>query len=166
MRVIWGGKGMRSRIVERSGWQIIREGNAWLGVKGFSRTKSNASCGSSWDNDVILRMNDGQAPVALIAGRSEDHADFEAFANYLGTFSGEAKDGWFELSGGKDEKLTLSLHLSSEGIPRVNGTTINLAPKKLFDCPFIESKHGSGIVNIRKGQHTLTIDLSSTGSEL
>lgn len=166
MRVIWGGKGMKTRIVERSGWQIIREGNAWLGVKGFSRTKSNASCGSSWDNDVILRMNDGQAPVALIAGRSEDHPDIEAFANYLGSFSGEAKAGWFELSGGKDEKLTLSLHLSSEGIPRVNGTTINLAPKKLFDCPFIESKHGSGIVNIRKGQRTLTIDLSSTGSEL
>ena len=166
MRVIWGGKGMRSRIVERSGWQIIREGNAWLGVKGFSRTKSNASCGSSWDNDVILRMNDGKAPVALIAGRSQEHADIEAFASYLGTFSGEAKDGWFELSGGKDKKLTLSLHLLSEGIPRVNGTTINLAPKKLFDCTFIESKHSSGIVNIRKGHRTLTINLSSTGSEL
>jgi pectinesterase len=165
MRVIWGGKGMKTRIVERSGWEILREGNAWLGVKGFSRTKSNASCGSSWDNDVILRMNDGKAPVALIAGRSEDHADIEAFASYLGTFSGEPKDGWFELSGDRDEKLTLSLHLSSEGIPRVNGTSINLAPKKLFDSPFIESKHGSGIVNIRKGQRTLTIDLGSTGSE-
>ncbi|MBT5061178.1 MAG: rhamnogalacturonan acetylesterase [Verrucomicrobia bacterium] len=165
MRVIWGGKGMKTRIVERSGWQILREGNAWLGVKGFSRTKSNASCGSSWDNEVILRMNDGKAPVALIAGRSEDHADIEAFANYLGTFSGEPRDGWFKLSGGKDEKLTLSLHLSSEGIPRVNGTSINLAPKKLFDSPFIQSKHGSGIVNIRKGQRRLTIDLGSTGSE-
>ena len=110
-------------------------------------------------------MNDGKAPVALIAGRSEDHADIEAFANYLGTFSGEPRDGWFKLSGGKDEKLTLALHLSSEGIPRVNGTSINLAPKKLFDSPFIQSKHGSGIVNIRKGQRRLTIDLGSTGSE-
>jgi hypothetical protein len=113
-----------------------------------------------WDNEVFLRMADGNAPVALIAGRSADFASIDAFASYLGTFSGTPKDGWFKLSGGKDEKLTLSLHLASEALPRVNGTHIDLRPGMLFDSPFMSSEHGSGIVTIRKGGRELKIDMN------
>jgi len=157
MRVIWGGKGMRSRIVERSGWQIIREGNTWLGVKGFSRTKSNASCGSSWDNDVILRMNDGKAPVALIAGRIKDFSNIDAFAKYLQGFAGKLEDGRFILTEGS--KDFLSLHLESGALPEIYGKPINLNPDMLFDSPFISSKHGSGVVTIDKGHRKLKIDM-------
>ena len=159
MRILFGLKGMKDRIVERDGWLILQEGNAWLGIKGFSRTKPNQSCGHGWDNEVFLRMADGKAPVALIAGRSADFAGIEAFASYLGSFSGTPKDGWFKLSGGQDEKLTLSLHLTSEAPPKVNGKPIDLRPKMLFDSPFMSSEHGSGIVTIRKGGRELKIDM-------
>tara|TARA_B110000037_G_scaffold71041_1_gene85703 strand:+ start:8431 stop:11481 length:3051 start_codon:yes stop_codon:yes gene_type:complete len=160
MRILFGLKGMKARLVERDGWLILKEDKAWLGIKGFSRTKSNQSCGYKWDNEVFLRMADGKAPVALIAGRSADFADIEAFASYLGTFSGTPKDGWFKLSGGKDEKLTLSLHLASEALPRVNGTAIDLRPGMLFDSPFMSSEHGSGVVTIRKGGREVKIDMN------
>ena len=160
MRILFGLKGMKERLVERDGWLILKEGKAWLGIKGFSQTKPNQSCGYKWDNDVFLRMSDGKAPVALIAGRSADFADIEAFVSYLGTFSGTPKEGWFNFSGGKKEKLSLSLHLTSATLPKVNDAPIDLRPKMLFDSPFMSSEHGSGIVTIRKGGRKLMIDLT------
>ena len=153
MRILFGLKGMKDRLVERDGWMILKEGHAWLGIKGFSRTKPNQSCGYTWDNEVFLRMADGKAPVALIAG-------IEAFASYLGTFSGTPKGGWFKLSGGRHEKLTLSLHLASEALPKVNGISIDLRPGMLFASPFMNSEHGSGIVTVRKGGRELKIDMN------
>jgi len=158
MRILFGGKGMKQRLVERNGWMILKEGNAWLGVKGFSRTAENESCGSKWDNDVFLRMNDGNAPGALIAGRSTKFADLAAFAAYLQKFVGELDNEWFTLSNG--EKRSLSLHLKSAALPKVNGKPIDLRPRMLFDSPFLHSVHGSGVVTIQKGTHSLKINMT------
>ena len=157
MRILFGLRGMKARLVEQDGWIILQEGNAWLGIKGFSRTDPNRSCGYQWDNEIFLRMADGNAPVALIAGRNTEFADFEAFASYLESFSGTAQDGWFKLSG---DKLTLSLQLESLALPRVNGTAIDLRPPMLFDSPWMSSEHGSGIIRIHKDGRELKIDLN------
>lgn len=158
MRILFGGKGMKERLVERDGWMILKEENAWLGVKGFSRTESNQPCGSKWDNELFLRMNDGNAPVALICGRNTDFKDLDAFAAYLSQFVGSLENGWFELSSGKEAKVTLALHLAAEALPKVNGKPVDLNPEMLFDSPFMKSVHGSGLVTIRKGARVLEID--------
>jgi hypothetical protein len=163
MRIIWGGKGMKARLIQHDGWMILREGNAWLGVKGFSRTKANASCGSRWDNDVILRMNDGNAPVAFVAGRTKDFADIDAFTRYLQGFVGRLENGWFTLANGTKESL--SLHLESAAMAKVSGKPIDLTPRMLFDSPFLQSTHGSGLVTIQKGHRKLTIELGAATSE-
>lgn len=157
MRIIYGGRGMKERLVERDGWLILKEGDAWLGVKGFSRKESNASCGGAWDDDVHYRMSDGDAPVALIAGRARDFADLDAFASYLAGFKGSIEGEWFNLTSGKDCRL--SLHLKAGAVPRVNGKPVNLRPRMLFDCPYLQSEHGTGVVTIQKGERKLIIDL-------
>lgn len=158
MRILFGGKGMKDRLAVRDGWLILKEGEAWLGIKGYSRTEPNASCGNKWDNDIYLRMGDGKAPVALIAGRAKDFPDLDAFAKYLATFSGRLEDGWFTLVIGGD--ASLSLHLESKALPKVNGAPIDLRPKMLFDSPFMVSEYGSGVVTIRKGGRTLEIEMN------
>ena len=159
MRVIWGAKGMRTRIVEVDGWMVLNEGEAWLGVKGFSRTKVNEPCDSTWDNDVILRMNDGKAPVAFVAGRLSDFANIDEFTKYLQGFAGKLDKGRFILTEGS--KDFLSLHLESGAMPEIYGKPINLNPDMLFDSPFMSSVHGSGIVTIKKGHRKLKIDMGS-----
>ena len=163
MRIIWGGKGMKTRLIEHGGWMILKEGNAWLGAKGFSRSKANASCGTRWDNDVILRMNDGNAPVAFVAGRTKDFSDIDAFTRYLQGFEGKLENGWFTLANGTKESL--SLHLESAALPRVSGKPIDLAPRMLFDSPFLQSMHGSGFVTIQKGHRKLTVNLGGSATE-
>ena len=161
MRIIFGGKGMKQRLVERDGWLILQEGNAWLGVKGFSRTRPNESCGSTWDDEVFLRMKDGNAPVALVAGRNAEFPDLDAFAARLNRFVGTLEDGWFRLSSGDNARDGLSLHLNAGALPKIGGKPIDLRPKMLFDCPFLQSEHGSGIVTIQKGERSLTIDMKT-----
>jgi hypothetical protein len=156
MRVIFGGKGMNERLVARDGWLILKEGNAWLGIKGFSRMNANESCGHKWDNDIFLRMADGNAPVALIAGRSAQFSDIDAFAKYLFTFTSALHDGWFQLMGAD---TTLALHLACKALPKTNNTPIDLRPRMLFDSPFLSSEHGMGIVTIRKGERELKIEM-------
>lgn len=160
MRILFGGKGMKERLVDRGSWLILEEGEAWLGIKGFSRTKPNQSCGYQWDNDVFLRMNDGNAPVALIAGRRADYPDLAAFGAYLEKFFSTIDGGWLTLAGEADGPLALALHLSAEALPRVNGSPVDLSPPLLFDSPFLRSEHGSGIATIRKGSRELVIDMN------
>ena len=157
IRVIWGGKGMRSRLTEHSGWFILKEGKAWLGVKGFSRTKPKTACGSTWDNDVILRMNDGKAPVVFVACRVRNFPDIDAFTTYLQGFAGKLENERFILT--EKSKDFLSLHLESGALPEIYGKPINLNPDMLFDSPFMSSEHGSGVVIIEKGHRQLKIDL-------
>jgi hypothetical protein len=104
-------------------------------------------------------MNDGKAPVALVAGQVSDFPVINAFAKYLQGFAGKLENGRFILT--KDSKDFLSLHLESGALPEIDGKPINLNPDMLFDSPFMSSEHGSGVVTIKKGYRKLTIDLGS-----
>jgi hypothetical protein len=161
MRILFGGKGMKQRLKKDNGWLVLKEGNAWLGVKGFSRTKGNVSCGGKWDDDVHYRLKDGNAPVAFIAGRSKDYPDLKAFVKYLNTFTGKPAKGWFTLaSKTATANVTLALQLACKNLPKVDGKPIDLKPEMLFDSPFMSSVHGSGVVTIKKGARSLTVNMS------
>ena len=160
MRILFT-EGMKARLVERNGWLILKEGNAWLGVKGFSREVNNKSCGYSWDDDYHLRMNDGDAPVALIAARSAKADEtIDAFAAYLNKHTARLSGGWFTLSIRGGREGSLSLDLTQKRLPRVDGQPVDLNPEKVFDSPFMSADHASGVVIIRKGERVLTIDMN------
>jgi hypothetical protein len=154
-------KGMKARLVEQDGWLILKEGNAWLGVKGFSQKITNEPCGYKWDDDHWLRMKEGNAPVALIAGRRTQFPDINSFAAYLASFSGTLKEEWFTLSSGNKTKTALSLHLTMKALPKVNGKPVDLQSKNVFDCPFLSSKHGSGVVTISKGNQQMVLNFNN-----
>ena len=82
MRVFFS-QGMRERLTEADGWLLLEEGNAYLAVKGFSRTDGQASCGYTWKNDYWLHLDDGDAPVVFVAGRKANLGSFEAFKAYV-----------------------------------------------------------------------------------
>jgi hypothetical protein len=44
--------------------------------------------------------------------------------------------------------------------PEINGTTVNYAPTKVFDSPFIQSQWNSGLVTIQKGRRRLILDFN------
>jgi hypothetical protein len=104
-------------------------------------------------------MNDGKAPVALVAGQVSDFLDIDGFTTYLQGFAGKLENGRFILT--EQSKDFVSLHLESGALPEIDGKPINLNPDMLFDSPFMSSEHGSGVVIIEKGHRKLIIDLGS-----
>jgi hypothetical protein len=50
-------------------------------------------------------------------------------------------------------------------VPRVDGDPVDLQPAKVFDSPFMNSVHGSGVVTIQKGDRKLVLDFSQTEQE-
>ena len=166
MRIIFT-EGLKARLQERDGWLILKEGNACLGVKGFSRATSNKSCGYSWDDDYHLRMNDGDAPVALIAARgTKADENIDAFAAYLNKHTARLSGGWFTLSIRGGREGSLSLDLNQKRLPKVDGKPVDLNPKKVFDSPFMSSEHGSGVVTISKGKRKLILDFNQQSSKV
>ena len=47
--------------------------------------------------------------------------------------------------------------------PKINGLTVNYAPEKVYDSPFLQSDWNSGIVHIQKGNRELILDFNSKG---
>lgn len=58
---------------------------------------------------------------------------------------------------GEEVKLELG---SSQNIPCINGKPVNLYPKKVFDSPYLDSDHGSGVVTIKKDDKKLVLDFN------
>jgi hypothetical protein len=45
-------------------------------------------------------------------------------------------------------------------VPRVNGKPVNLYPEKVFDSPYMNSVHGSGVVTLAKGDRQLVLNFN------
>ena len=162
MRVFFG-QGMKERLVEEAGgWLMLEEGNAYLAVKGFSREDGEACCGYAWHGDSWLHLDDGGAPVVFVAGRRETAGTFAAFRAYVAGHSSELAGSAFtyacrDVDG---DQVTLRLYLDCSAVPEVNGAPVDFTPRKVFDCPFFTSDHGSGRATVSKGDRRLDLDFT------
>ena len=58
----------------------------------------------------------------------------------------------------------LALPLDQRQAPLVNGQTVDLAPARGYDSPFVQSNWDSGAVTIQKGTRTLSLDFGRPGA--
>ena len=49
----------------------------------------------------------------------------------------------------QQQDATLTFDLTQETLPAVNGRRIDLNPPRVYDCPYLQSDFGSGVVTIR-----------------
>lgn len=56
--------------------------------------------------------------------------------------------------------VSLSLYLEGDRLPEVNGTPVDLNPEMIYNSPYLSSVHGSGVIEIRKGEVILTLDFN------
>jgi hypothetical protein len=162
MRIFFS-EGMKDRLVDTASWLFLEEGNALLGVRAFTRKDGRTACRYQWDNDFFIRLDDRQAPVVFILGRKARTGDMATFRELvLASSSRLEASGKFTFSGTDmdGELVSLSLYLNGDRLPEVNGTPVNLSPEKIYDSPYLSSVHGSGIVNIHKGDRELILDFN------
>jgi hypothetical protein len=157
-------KGLKPQLIEREGWFLTRQAGAYLAVKAFSRKEGSAACGSSWDDDTWLRLDDDYAPVVFVAGRTSDFDSLDKFTAYVLSHQAKVKGNvlTYCFTDPDNQPTILTMPLSADPpLPTINGVPIDLHPKMVFDCPYIQSTAGSGLVTIRKGDRKLILDFNN-----
>ena len=135
------------------------EGNSYLAVKGLSRAGEDA-CGRSWDDENFVRFDDVYAPVVFVTGRKTRFETPEAFAEYVLAHEYEVADSvlTYRFADATGEEAALTMYVEEKRLPEVNGESIDLAPAKVYDCPYLSGEFGSGVVTVRFGGRELVID--------
>ncbi len=88
------------------------------------------------------------APVIVVVNDAADYGgNFDAFKSAIKAQPVSYDDGTL--------KFATVTFFGTKQLPEIGGKTVNLAPPRLFDSPFIRSDWNSGLIYIRKGQRDL-----------
>jgi len=142
-------------VQEDGGWIFVKSGAAFAAVKvvagGYQWTPAwRHSESLAKDNKAFITLN-ADAPAILIVNQAADYNhDFDSFKTAVKAQPIRYADGALHFA-------TITFHGPSRA-PQVNGQTVNLAPARGYDSPFIRSEWNSGLIYIRKGNDTEILD--------
>ncbi|MBC8873505.1 MAG: hypothetical protein H8E44_29045 [Planctomycetes bacterium] len=158
MRVFFG-RSMKHRLVEQDGWLFLQEGDACLAVCILPRDNNEDTDGYAWEDGWLVPADD-LAPIVFVAGRRERFPSQERFIAYVRqhsiTCTADMVQYAFENS--LEQTTTLTLYADGHKLPEVNGSRINLAPQKVYDCPYLKADHRRGLITIQKAPRKMTLD--------
>lgn len=148
-------------VEEEDGWIFVREKNSFAAVKVVSR----ANQAYEWLDPRTKNKNDDKrknfitlaeptAPTIIVANQAADYGgDFARFkaavkAQPIRQESGALSFATLVFDGGQK-------------IGSRDGKQVDIAPRRVYDSPFMRSDFASGVVYIRKGDDTAKLDLSN-----
>ena len=143
-------------VQEEGGWIFVKDGGAFAAVKvvagGYAWTPAwKHADGVDKDNKAFITLDTENAPVILIANQAADYQnDFDAFKAAVKAQPIRYEDGVLNFA-------TITFYGPAQPA-EVNGQTVNLAPPRGYDSPFIRSDWNSGLIYIRKGDDTVILD--------
>ncbi|MFC1716131.1 hypothetical protein ACFL6S_20840 [Candidatus Poribacteria bacterium] len=157
--------GMKSRVLERDGWILAEEGEAYIAVRVLPRFNDPERQGYIWDDENWLRCKDDFAPIVFVAGRKAGFTTTDDFLIYLKSHQfalvDESLTYSFQDIDGKVAALTMDID-DQKNLPIVNGQIIDLKPDRVFDSPYLHSENGSGLVTIEFNDRRLLLDFGQT----
>lgn len=152
-RVFFSAAGL-SKPLECGHWIFAEATNAYVGVRvvdgGFSFEKDKYGLWAICENK--------NTPVIIEAGRKSGYQNFEAFQTAAIARPLVYKRGMVAYESLGNDKLTFDATRSS--LPNINGTPVDLAPAKVYDSPFVQSKWDSDVVTIQCGDEKRSLDFS------
>ena len=149
--------GRTGNLPERDGWVFAEYDGAYAAIKCVSGSyhwkKSSEPVAGHW---MVCAKK--FTPVIIEVARTADFANFSEFQTRVLSLPITFDDKLVEYTGLDGFQLTLAPY---PGRMKVNGKEVDLAPPNVFFSPFIQSKYNSGIVNIRRGSHSLMLNLNA-----
>lgn len=142
--------------VEKDGWVFVEAPRAMAAVRVVTG-------GADWSTDGRwLTCDDEFSPVILEVVRKNDFSNLEAFQSaILANPLTIEKNRLDYQSTFHDTRLTLFTDYSQP--PRVDDEPVNYEPQKVYDCPYIQSDFGSGVITLQKDGEKLVLDFNGDG---
>jgi hypothetical protein len=142
-------------VQDIGGWIFVKDGGAFAAVKvvagGYAWTPAWKLADDVKNDKPFITLNAENAPVILIANQASDYQDdFEAFKSAVKAQPIDYVDGVLHFA-------TITFYGPARP-GQVNSQTVNLAPPRGYDSPFIRSDWNSGLIYIRKADDTVILD--------
>ena len=154
MRVWFGGDGF-SNGVKRDGWLFVETKGAYAAVRpakgGFALQSDVDSIADTW-----MDIENDDSPVVIEVARKKWFDSYEAFQNAILKLAWEWRKGTLHYKGLYGNEFVF--YAEDKKLPEVDGKTVDLAPEKVYDSPFVQSEWNSGVVAISKGDRKLVLD--------
>jgi len=165
---VWFGEGLTRS--EQSGWvfaeapsayaavRVVTGGTRWEPDSEAQHREKNAPLGKG----MWLACEDPYSPIIIEVARKCDFRTLAAFQRSIISNALALEHGVLRYRSrlyGAD----LTFYTQSARLPEVNGNPINFRPSKVYDCPFIQSEWGSGVVVLRKGARKTVLDFNAGG---
>jgi hypothetical protein len=166
---------IHNSIIEEDGWVIVKEGNAWLGIRVVDSNKKPQKNYEFREVDTKLakektRTNSqgywlwpksNKPPVAFVLSDQSVYKTKNDFLTYLKTHEYNYVKAKLSYTFKDDNGEKISMQLSDkDALPKINGKVMNLTPSKVFDSPFLNSNYRSGVIAVKKGKRKLTLDFN------
>lgn len=143
-----------SLVEDESGWIFVQSGDSYGAVKvaegGYSWNETWAHADSAALGRCTITLEEDSPVIVVVNEASDYNNDFEAFKKAIKAQPISCANGTLKFA-------TLTF-FGTKKLPEINGQTVNLAPARLFDSPFIRSDWNSGVIFVRKGDNTLKLD--------
>jgi hypothetical protein len=142
---------IREGLIKHKGWLVAKVGNVFVAT---AAVDSNAKFVSGeWKRENFFQLDDRTAPVIMVTSGDHQSQSIDEFKSYLDAIEMSASGHVLTVRfrDADDLPTELKFDCTQQTLPSVNGQMINLNPEKVFDCPYLKSKFGSGIVTIGQG---------------
>ncbi len=151
MRVFFSKAGLTD-LVERNHWIFVASKGAYAAVKCVSK-------GYYWDADTDgqwLMCEDELTPIIIQVASKKDFTDYKQFQEKILSLPMKYDGKLLKYKSIYNDDF--EFHSDYSKLASVNGKTIDIQPKMVFDSPFVKSVWNSGIIEITKGKRMLKLD--------
>jgi hypothetical protein len=155
------------RRTEREGWVFVEAPRALAAVRVVNGS-------AAWEADTVeqhhgqkgatdlgawLKCQDEFSPVIIEVVRKSDCGGFAEFQRATLANAMRWQNGRLDYSS-RLNMTALTLWTDYSRPPLVDGRSVNYAPPRVYDSPFLQSDFGSGVVAVHKGKQKLELDFN------
>lgn len=156
--MVWISANTLSEPLEENGWIFVEAQGAYAAVRPVTGGYQWRPAPAKAYTGRFMVCADEWSPVIVEAARKVEFEDFAAFRRAVVerpiTFDNNVLR--YRGLGGND----FVFYAGQDRIPEIDGETVDYAPGRVFDSPFLSSEWLSGVVTIRKGERSLVLDFN------
>jgi hypothetical protein len=154
---VWFSRQGLSEPVEQEGWVFVEADGAYAAV-------CVVEGGYTWDDPedrprgCWLRCTNDLSPIVFEVSDKEAFGDLGSFQAAVAESNLEVADGILQYQGISGDRFTFFTDYSAP--PKINSQTVDYAPSKVYDSPFLQSDWDSGVITISYAESTRVLDFN------
>lgn len=155
---IWVSDNGRNDMIEKNGCFFASYKGAYAAIRFVSGGYKSEYLNEGIWSGYWLTAKEEYSPVIIEVGNRKNYGSFEEFQQKVLSLTLNKSENMVEHTTLYGDRIKFYTDFSK--LAEVNGETINLAPSRVMESPFVQSDFNSGIYTIQKGSRKLELNFN------